>query len=177
MKHLKILGSLLIAYALNSCSLANDASPDTLPPETQNGAETFGCLVNGKLFVPKGDSNFQTLSKDYDGGLTIVAIYATNGKWDTTIGIGHQSINGVGKYNDSKLRYFRYSNSIAGGYGNQIMPLKTSLNITKFERGEDKKNNLKWLIISGTFEAILLGDQNPLDTIRITEGRFDVKFN
>ena len=47
----------------------------------------------------------------------------------------------------------------------------------KFERGEDKTNNLKWLIISGTFDGIILNDNNPLDTVKITQGRFDVKFN
>ena len=26
---------------------------DQLPPETQTGANTFGCLVNGKVFIPK----------------------------------------------------------------------------------------------------------------------------
>lgn len=26
---------------------------EKLPPETQTGAEAFGCLVNGKVFTPK----------------------------------------------------------------------------------------------------------------------------
>lgn len=28
---------------------------DELPPETQTGANTFGCLVDGKVFIPKGN--------------------------------------------------------------------------------------------------------------------------
>lgn len=30
------------------------ASEAQLPPVTQTGANTFGCLVNGKVFVPRG---------------------------------------------------------------------------------------------------------------------------
>jgi hypothetical protein len=29
---------------------------DTLPPATQTGANTFGCLINGKAFTPGGSS-------------------------------------------------------------------------------------------------------------------------
>ncbi len=176
MKHLKILSGLLIAYTLNSCGIFSEPEPTELPPATQNGANTFGCLVNGKLFVPKSGGKYEGITKDYDGGLTIVAIYTTNDKWDATTGIGHQTINGVGEYTNSELRYFRHSSSTFGSYGNTNVPIKSKLNVTKFERSEDKVNNLKWLIVSGTFEATLISDKNPLDTIRITEGRFDVKF-
>jgi hypothetical protein len=175
-----VLGGLLIAYALNSCSLFGDTEP-TLPPATQTGAETFGCLVNGKVFVARGGGNYPGLTKDYDGGLSIVGIQTTNGNWDASTVVGHQTVRGVGKYTNSNPRYFRHSdkNRIAGGYGNdgKNVPISSELIITKFERGEDKPNNLRWLIVSGTFEAVLTADDNPLDTIRITQGRFDVKFN
>ena len=33
----------------------NSGNPiDQLPPETQTGANTFGCLINGEVFLPKG---------------------------------------------------------------------------------------------------------------------------
>jgi len=32
----------------------NNNNADSLPPATQTGANTLGCLVNGKVFVPKG---------------------------------------------------------------------------------------------------------------------------
>ncbi len=38
-----------------------------LPPETQIGANTFGCLVNGKVWVPKGT--------DYYSGNNVTAYY------------------------------------------------------------------------------------------------------
>ena len=36
-----------------SCSLADKFNgDDKLPPETQTGANTVGCLVNGKVYLP-----------------------------------------------------------------------------------------------------------------------------
>jgi hypothetical protein len=39
----------------SSCKKHKPISPvDQLPPETQTGANTFGCLVNGEVFKPGG---------------------------------------------------------------------------------------------------------------------------
>src|SRR6476620_10145724 len=39
---------------------------DALPPATQEGKETFGCLVNGEVFTPKGSNlGGPTLSSFY----------------------------------------------------------------------------------------------------------------
>ena len=48
MKNLLIL--ILLTTSLSCCS--NDDSGASLPPETQTGANTVGCLVNGKVFLP-----------------------------------------------------------------------------------------------------------------------------
>ena len=48
MKNLLIL--ILLTTSLSCCS--NDDSGDSLPPETQTGANTVGCLVDGKVFLP-----------------------------------------------------------------------------------------------------------------------------
>ncbi len=36
-----------------------------MPSETQTGANTFGCLVNGKVFLPKGISEAPRLTCYY----------------------------------------------------------------------------------------------------------------
>ena len=48
---------------------------DQLPPETQTGANTFGCLINGQIFLPKGLSlspilqcAYQYLNTNYSQG-------------------------------------------------------------------------------------------------------------
>ena len=48
MKHLLLLFTVLMA--LNACSKDDDHA--SLPPETQTGANTVGCLVNGKVYLP-----------------------------------------------------------------------------------------------------------------------------
>ena len=54
----KIITVILLSTLLGaSCKKTNTPSPtDQLPPTTQTGANTFGCLVNGKVYVPKGSS-------------------------------------------------------------------------------------------------------------------------
>ena len=52
MKNLKWLLLLPLAGILLSASCKKDRL-DQLPPATQDGRRTFGCLVNGKPFVHK----------------------------------------------------------------------------------------------------------------------------
>ena len=55
MKFIRItLPALLIAtiFTFSQCKKNKDVEPQ-LPPETTTGAMTFGCKVNGKVFVPK----------------------------------------------------------------------------------------------------------------------------
>jgi hypothetical protein len=51
-----ILALLYTALIAGSCKKNKDKSPvEQLPPETQTGANTFGCLIDGQVFIPKGD--------------------------------------------------------------------------------------------------------------------------
>jgi hypothetical protein len=56
-KLMKNLLLLLVTLSLSCCS-KDDNKPvnpiDQLPPATQTGANTAGCLVDGKAFLPKG---------------------------------------------------------------------------------------------------------------------------
>jgi hypothetical protein len=165
-----VLGGLLIAYALNSCSLFGEPDP-TLPPETQTGANTFGCLVNNKIVSAKGSD----ITLVYDGR---VALFVDQGKDKSyTMGIVTPILNGVGDYIFDNTHGIWYTGAGWNWYGKGNKPVRSKLVITKFERGEDKANNLRWLIVAGTFEGVLLPEKNAKDTLYITEGRFDVKFN
>jgi hypothetical protein len=50
MRHLNFLHFLLL-ITLCSCDFCREKDWTELPPETQTGANTFGCYVNGELFV------------------------------------------------------------------------------------------------------------------------------
>ena len=56
MKNLLLL--FLTTFALSCCNKDDNPKPKTelekLPPATQTGANTAGCLVNGVAFLPKG---------------------------------------------------------------------------------------------------------------------------
>ena len=58
MKNLLLL--LLVTFAISCCNKGDDDQPKTelekLPPATQTGANTAGCLVNGVAFFQKGIS-------------------------------------------------------------------------------------------------------------------------
>ncbi len=51
---MKKLLNILLPLTLFWTLTASKCSKDELPPETQEGKNTFGCYVNGKLFVPGG---------------------------------------------------------------------------------------------------------------------------
>ncbi len=174
MKHLKKLRGLLLMLPLVGGWGACGILPDVLPAETQSGKNTFGCLINGKVFIPSASGfNKGGIGKDYDGGLTVSGT-AGDGK---TVVFYVPNANATGIYSLNQKRLLAYA--IEGGcsYGENTPPIKGKVIISKFERGEDKEQNLRWLIVSGTFEGIILPDvKNCTDTIRITQGRFDVKF-
>ena len=54
MRNLNFL-KIIFLLALCSCNLFKEEEPQ-LPPETQTGANTFGCYVNGELFVKDGSA-------------------------------------------------------------------------------------------------------------------------
>ena len=51
--------TMLALLCAASCKKENK-NEDQLPPATQTGANTFGCLVNGKVWIPKGFSGTGT---------------------------------------------------------------------------------------------------------------------
>ena len=50
--YLLVTLALLALFTFSQCK-KNKTDEPQLPPETTTGAMTFGCKVNGKVFVPK----------------------------------------------------------------------------------------------------------------------------
>ncbi len=57
----KLLLLLIIPLTFSCCNNDDDNPPtnpvDQLPPATQTGANTFGCLLDGELFLPGNSQN------------------------------------------------------------------------------------------------------------------------
>lgn len=156
----------------------HDNPVDKLPPATQTGANTLAFLLNGEPWTPKGWSGGTTnLSLYYDesfrGGILTINTYRQLTQDDKqSLGITIDSLQQTGTYYAKKTSNlkFAFTDRIKNcdiGYFDTSIFRKGQLTITKL----DKINQ----VISGTFE-IKLYDMKCNDTIKITDGRFDLKY-
>jgi hypothetical protein len=184
---------LSILFISSSCKKTNtepDPVPVTpieqLPAITQTGSNSFGCLLNGNVWIPKGnDGNVANASLTIDatslnGNFTMVT-YRIYDSFKDRITIVSDSIKNVGTYyiktnsrakfifgkykSDGSSYYCELDNSNIGGNPTNINGF---IKITRYD--------LINKIFSGEFEisfnntACFLGDP-----IKITSGRFDYK--
>jgi len=150
----------------------SEPEPPQLPAATTAGKQTFGCKLNGEIFVPNGNFNYP--------GLPTAAYYTSNGLF------GFHSKNL--KDFDNNLRIYMYiknglyqegsyllDNSIANFVieinGDQFLGYK--LDTTKSRQIQITRFDLDNTIISGEFEFTCVNDALQ-DTIKVTEGRFDL---
>ncbi|MGG8497881.1 hypothetical protein ACQY1Q_15825, partial [Tenacibaculum sp. TC6] len=76
----KKLVLLALVATFTNCSKDDIIKPQTeLPPITQTGENTIGCLVDGKVFLPKGNNplgnpivtcNYQNIDNSFEFGLS-----------------------------------------------------------------------------------------------------------
>ena len=181
---------LFLVSTTTQCSKTT-VDPNGLPPETQTGAGTFACKINGVVWRYK-DPNYEVLGTkpktrwEYDptlfGGLLYISgvRYFDGINLDDILNITIDSIN-------TKTKFSVGTSSYWGLKYNNYKALKTScqeissdsfftnsknyyssgnLAITKFDKSTK--------IISGTFYCTIY--QTGCDTLKITEGRFDLKY-
>lgn len=179
MKYIRImLPTLLLATIItfSQCKKNKDEEPQ-LPPETTTGAMTFGCKVNGKVFVPKDARGKPGLFVQYvnlgsgSGGGWYLNIPATN--W---VPSSPESINiGTDSLLISQGQTYQFKNSKGSPrafYNNRdIFPKfdndSGSLFISKF----DQVNR----ILSGTFFFVGTSTTSGIK-VNVTEGRFDLRY-
>jgi hypothetical protein len=171
-----------LCVLLSGCCKKDTPQPlDQLPPATQEGKNTFGCLLNGQAWTPKGYSGYSNYSVVYDPtfnegnfNLKVYRIEKQNDNSDIqyflTLVMDTLSQPGTYSLNSPNLRggaYYmivRSNNQVICDYTyeNQIYR-RGSLTITRLDLNKG--------IISGTFEFTLA--KPGCDTIRVTNGRFD----
>jgi hypothetical protein len=179
-----LLPALTLLPLLTQCTKdePGPAKPeDQLPPITQTGRMSFGCLINGQPFRPTPIFLKTTYLLNYDptygGGSLLMKVQKYTGKAPIisqflTIATGN--ITKVGTYPFSlgqitSVDYTDDSKKIAcQEYGNRKTAtyLGGQLVITRLDVKEG--------IFSGTFAFKLA--QPGCDTLRITHGRFDSSF-
>jgi hypothetical protein len=178
-KFLLIAMSAMTIFTFSQCKKNKTEEPQ-LPPETTTGAMTFGCKVNGQIFLPKDGNGRPGLYVQY-----INLGNVPSGGWHLNIPAYNYLTNrGVSIQTDSlllmeglsydfkqikgfPLAFYEVLNNgtteIFGKLDNDIGSL--------FVKRHDKANR----ILSGTFfftgTKISTGEK-----VSITEGRFDIRY-
>ena len=162
-----------VTIFLFSCEGCDDNSkPKTelekLPPMTQSGKNTFGCLVNGKAWVTR--TSIDALAFYQEGVLSISA-GVLNEDWDQGLGILIQDI-------DLHLSEYLLDNPILrfAELGDKTLNCVFRTNADTYT-GSFVINHLdqEKLIVSGTFEFDAYSiDCNEL--VKVTNGRFDLTY-
>jgi hypothetical protein len=166
--------SITLLLFFGSCDLF-DNEPE-LPPITTEGKGTFGCYVNGALFLPDAPSGFgrgvraEFLKNDT---LSSVNIYATNSNAhksliiavldepDFRIGYTYD----LDDVNCCGIQYIDFSGIPSSTYRELI---RGTIKFLKFD-----VNNPQKPIIAGTFEFSASSPDCP-GTLNVTSGRFDI---
>ena len=176
MKYISVL--LIFSLLLIAVKCPKNDVPPQLPPITQSGANTFGCLVNGQVWIPvwgAGSADAPYLVQ-WGPGSTIT-IQAT--KWrknpshiDSILQVLYMTL----PQHDTGMYYIKnhIKNLSANclGFKGQYDTVNNNLgfqNWVHISRFDSVPN----IIISGTFNFFFTA--HGLDTLHITSGRFDMK--
>lgn len=167
---------------LSNCKSNDDDSSNNpisqLPPGTQTGENKAGCLVNGKVLIPKGGLStnlicfYQLVNEEY-----FFSLGFNDSTGENTLGLNVFSNNIVLQEGNTYIINIPDDGSkgIGGEYrigGGLIDSFNTSsfnsgeLTITKF----DQQNS----IISGTFWFNAANEQGEI--VEVREGRFDMEY-
>lgn len=148
------------------------AQIDLLPPATQTGENTFGCLLDGEAFLPGNTQNPLDCVYQFVGGEYYFSLQC-NRRIDSylvRLGCGTEKL----QIYESQT-YNLEQKSEGNAYGKYFF--ETSLNYTtQMETGEmtitklDLENN----VVSGTFWYDIKDQDGVVHKIR--EGRFDMQF-
>ena len=173
----------LILFVMLGASCKKDKTEPTelskLPPATQTGAKTFGCLVNGVAFIPQSNCNFlcnPPLQFGYDnsnGGQFFVEVNNDNMKQTIVWGIDTCTV--AKKYNYYQSINHPIRLSLRPNNNNCVLSTVIDSEVASTANGyiDITRFDLSNRIISGTFEFTL--SKNGCETKTITNGRFDAK--
>jgi len=152
-------------------------APETLPPATHSGANTFACRVNGQVWLygtryAINPSQIEPLAVQIGGGrLFILANRQKEGEQPSAIKISFCGFRGLGEYDlffpsQSRCGEVYYVNDVTHKYYDADSTSNSILTVTHYDTVSR--------IIAGRFQ--FTGIAAPGDTVRVTDGRFDLKF-
>ncbi|HTM66541.1 MAG TPA: hypothetical protein VL093_09490 [Flavipsychrobacter sp.] len=162
------ISAILVLFTLGACN-KDDGSKQQLPPLTQEGKNILACKVNGQVHIYSGKrTTFDDNGVNYDRGIDKVRIAADNSRYNDNIEIILPYIP------DSVMvgvRYYFTENEVASGYASYYVGNGSLVYKTSNKSGFIQFNRLDENIAAGVFEYIACHNN---DSIKITEGRFDI---
>lgn len=197
--YLKMIVTIISLHMFLSCSnnpggTLIEAPNLVLPPETQTGANTFGCLINGKLLVPRdGTGTIGSSDKGarFWGGYPLetdyyeidVRDYKSDKQARLLLHVHAAHFNGVGNYIVDNSNGSRGIDGLSHNYLH-CMIFNNATNSYQFYRSFNNSGNVTITrydfanrIISGVFSCKVRNSTNQNDEIEITQGRFDIKWD
>lgn len=176
---MKTVVAALLVVSFISCK----KNVDELPPATQNGANTFGCRIDGKIWVPQKNAIFPGAEilealqlPNHD--LYINARNFASSPNETEFEIFIKDMTGVGTYT------FNTTLTGPGTTASYVYYVKRNINpqnewmtsaaytgtvtITAYSSTAPR-------FVSGTFQLQAINLYNAPQPITVTEGRFDVQ--
>jgi len=156
---------------------------DQLPPYTETGAQTFGCLIDGEAFLPKRDPSLQMsplqCRYQYVSGTQYFTLYGLNGDRKSEVVLNASNISLEEKIyqlgNFYELGSYS-TDSISGRYA-KYGPIIEFIIQRPVQKGElhIRHFDLEHQIVSGTFwfDAV---DTLTGKVVQVREGRFDMVF-
>ncbi|NOQ71610.1 MAG: hypothetical protein GQ574_06400 [Crocinitomix sp.] len=148
-----------------------------MPPLTHQSLNTFGCYIDGELFVAGGGDSYwdsPPISGSFSEVDKYLGIQGTRYKEDFSdnIRIRDSDINATGDYEiemfgDNKLLGYRnWHGEMCDYYFDSLTPNMGIVSVTYLNKIEN--------IISGTFSLNLTNSDCESDTLlKVTDGRFD----
>jgi hypothetical protein len=180
MKTLAFFSALLLL--LTACERLAPQPVDQLPPATQEGANTFGCLVDGEVFLPKSESILHlpySASYGYGSRSGSAQIRVINTDIGMTLGFYFEKILFEPTYfvlpsHDTLPNTTIILNPEIFLQKGNSHPLDYRLangfiDITALD-------TLDVRFVSGTFAFDFVNETDDSDTVSVTDGRFDLKF-
>jgi len=166
--------SLLTAFTLIAC-YHDDYIPkiSDLPPATQTGKNTAGCLINGQAFIRYGlGSSFNCF---YQDGLN----FGLGFDWKTSKTIKAINIASLNQHLEEGQTYQLKEYAAGSKYGEYVIFGEVSdieYKTTSLVTGEltITHHDFDHAIISGTFWFDAINDKG--EKIEVREGRFDAKY-
>ena len=147
---------------------------EKLPPITSEGANTFGCLVNGEAWTPKGyifpEANFDVYFSELGSHRLFIDMYRKENS-DSLTEFMTMGLSMVG--NTTTIDFTKNRNVTLTQFSPCIQHrkvLEENFNISKLDTISK--------IISGTFDFVVTVEdgESCQDTMYITDGRFDAVY-